>query len=243
LFLSFFKAKGWEDGRDMFPEAIRCIRELEPKAFLFENVKGLLRSSFKDYLRYILLQLAYPEIVANGRSRQGHYGELLKIKEDKAYTGLRYDVTLNLVNAAGYGVPQKRERVIIVDVRRDLDIQWRLPKPTHSMDSLMWEKYVTESYWQKHNVSPSDAEYELFPSFKLSLTKKTECFPLPHSPGGRFGIRCRMFRLKEILLFLQANILGGMEQENIPATREVRSTILPRRSRPGITAFPEEKIG
>ena len=40
------KAKGRMDSRDMFPEAVRAVRELQPRYFVFENVKGLLRESF-----------------------------------------------------------------------------------------------------------------------------------------------------------------------------------------------------
>ena len=42
------KAKGFDDKRDMFPAAISAIRTLMPKAFVFENVKGLLRKSFAE---------------------------------------------------------------------------------------------------------------------------------------------------------------------------------------------------
>ncbi|GAL02089.1 modification methylase NgoFVII [Photobacterium aphoticum] len=45
----------------MFPEAVRAIRELKPQAFIFENVKGLLRKSFSAYFEYILLQLQFPD--------------------------------------------------------------------------------------------------------------------------------------------------------------------------------------
>ena len=41
----------------MFPYAIRAIERLTPKAFVFENVKGLLRASFADYFEYIILRL------------------------------------------------------------------------------------------------------------------------------------------------------------------------------------------
>ena len=57
--------KGLNDGRDMFPEAVRAIRERRPKAFIFENVKGLLRKSFAEYFEYILLQLQHPSIEKN----------------------------------------------------------------------------------------------------------------------------------------------------------------------------------
>ena len=49
------------DERDMFPVATNAISEILPKAFVFENVKGLLRSSFSQYFQYIILQLTYPQ--------------------------------------------------------------------------------------------------------------------------------------------------------------------------------------
>jgi DNA (cytosine-5)-methyltransferase 1 len=58
------KHRAYADTRDMFPEAVRAVRELQPKAFLFENVKGLKRASFSNYFEYIRLQLKYPELVA-----------------------------------------------------------------------------------------------------------------------------------------------------------------------------------
>jgi DNA (cytosine-5)-methyltransferase 1 len=50
------------DARDMWSEAVRVVRETQPKAFIFENVKGLTRSSFSTYLFYIELQLQHPGI-------------------------------------------------------------------------------------------------------------------------------------------------------------------------------------
>lgn len=70
------KAMGNLDERDMFPSAIRAVREILPKAFLFENVKGLLRPAFKDYLEYILLQLRYPTIIANGQDLIAHSNQI-----------------------------------------------------------------------------------------------------------------------------------------------------------------------
>lgn len=54
------KAKGFQDDRDMFPQAVRAVRELQPRAFIFENVRGLLRSAFANYVEFIRLQLTYP---------------------------------------------------------------------------------------------------------------------------------------------------------------------------------------
>lgn len=58
------KHRAHADNRDMFPEAVRAVRETRPRAFLFENVKGLTRAAFASYFEYIRLQLSYPECKA-----------------------------------------------------------------------------------------------------------------------------------------------------------------------------------
>lgn len=50
------------DRRNLFPEAARAVREIQPRAFVFENVKGLLRESFAKYFGYIVLQLSFPRL-------------------------------------------------------------------------------------------------------------------------------------------------------------------------------------
>src|SRR5262249_3492688 len=57
------KHKADRDRRDMFPEVVRAVRELRPRAILVENVKGLTRKTFANYFSYIVLQLSHPEIV------------------------------------------------------------------------------------------------------------------------------------------------------------------------------------
>lgn len=165
------KAKGNLDTRDMFPQAVRSIRELLPKAFFFENVKGLLRPNFRDYLNYILLQLAYPTILNDGCNIVSH---IFEIERNKRHVPMnqQYDVRINLVNAADYGVPQKRERVIIVGIRRDLSVEWELPQKSHSADALAWEKYVTRAYWDSHNILPTNDEYRQFEKLGFALKNK-----------------------------------------------------------------------
>lgn len=152
------KAKGLDDERDMFPYAISAIRQLTPKAFIFENVKGLLRKSFAAYFNYIILQLTYPEITKTTENWKDHLSELEKIHTKGSYQGLRYNIVFRLVNAANYGIPQKRERVIIVGIRNDLNISWCFPSETHTEDALLWTKYVTQEYWEKHKIKPSQEE-------------------------------------------------------------------------------------
>lgn len=125
------KAKAHDDARDMFPEAARAIGEVKPKAFLFENVKGLLRPSFQTYFKYIILRLTYPDLQKKmDESWQEHAVRLSSLDFD-SYSGTKYKVCFRLVNAADYGVPQIRERVIIVGIRSDCDAVWKWPAITN----------------------------------------------------------------------------------------------------------------
>lgn len=146
------KHGAFDDDRDMFPYAIRAIEKLKPRAFIFENVKGLLRPSFADYFDYILARLRYPDVaVPIDGNWQQHLDILRAIKHSK-FQGVKYDVSYKLVNAADYGVPQTRERVVIVGVRSDLGVKWDFPKPTHSEDRLIWEQFISGEYWERHGI-------------------------------------------------------------------------------------------
>ena len=128
------KAKGKNDARDMFPEAARAIAAVRPRAFLFENVKGLLRASFREYFDYIILRLTFPaETIKADESWLTHRKRLSLINYDD-YGGVKYKVQYRLVNAADYGVPQVRERVIIVGMRSDIRREWKYPVPTISKE-------------------------------------------------------------------------------------------------------------
>ncbi len=153
------KHKAFGDKRDMFPTTVDIVRRLRPKSFIVENVKGLTRSSFANYYQYILLQLEFPEVV---RGEMESWSEHLKrLQEEKTsgarhLFGLTYNVVPTLVNAADYGVPQKRERVFIVGFRSDLGIEWSFPKPTHTLDALLHDQWVTGDYWDRHEVAKRD---------------------------------------------------------------------------------------
>ena len=176
------KSKGNEDKRDMFPHAISAIRQLMPKAFMFENVKGLLRQSFAEYFNYIILQLTYPQILAKDQDWRTNAAALGRIHASGDFEGLKYNVKFKLLNAADYGVPQKRERVVIVGIRGDLDISWDFPKVTHSEDALLWEKYVTGNYWERHNISPSQSEMSQAQAQETQLKRRYGIFPPEETP-------------------------------------------------------------
>lgn len=148
------KHKAHCDTRDMFPEAVRAVRELKPLGFIFENVKGLLRKSFSSYFNYILLQLSHPEVaLRDGMKWTEHLAQLERHHTSRAGAGLDYNVVFRLMNAADYGVPQMRHRVVIVGFRSDLNAEWSFPEPTHSSEALLCSKFGDGSYWEEHEIA------------------------------------------------------------------------------------------
>lgn len=144
------KSMAHRDQRDMFSEVVRAARELRPKAILIENVKGLLRKTFKEYFDYLLLALARPSLARCGNQGWNDHFEYLKRRSPSE--DLSYDLYVHSVNAADYGVPQWRDRVLILAFRSDLRIPWRLPEPTHSLDALVWDQWKTGEYWKRHGI-------------------------------------------------------------------------------------------
>lgn len=95
--------------------------------------------------------------------------------------------------------PQRRLRVFFVGIRADLDAGWSFPAPTHSLDELLREKYVTGEYWLQHGLEPSPAPPRfarkindlrpepLFRGKDRWLTVRDALSDLP-KPGGNGGI-------------------------------------------------------
>lgn len=93
--------KGKADSRgQLFYDYIRLIKDKKPKAFIAENVKGIVSKRHIE---------SFKEIVS-------------------LFNEAGYDVTFKVLNAKNYGVPQDRERVFIVGTRRELNIKYDFPK-------------------------------------------------------------------------------------------------------------------
>jgi len=167
------KSLGRHDKRDLFPEAIRAVRELRPRAFVFENVKGMLRPTQITYSQYVCLQLGYPHVrKKKGEKWKEHLSRLERYhtrgagSEDETYK-----VIIRAVNAADYGVPQRRERLFFIGLRGDLKVEWSFPEPTHSREELLIDKFITENYWERHGISRKRRE-TISKSLRRSLTEK-----------------------------------------------------------------------
>jgi DNA (cytosine-5)-methyltransferase 1 len=148
------KHRGYLDERNLFPDTVAAIRTLRPKAVLIENVKGLLRQSFAKYFEYVTLMVRHPEVTRKAdEAWMDHLSRLERHHTSGRDRGLEYNVIFQLLNAADYGVPQRRERVFIVAFRSDLAVEWSFPAPTHSQDALLADQWVTGEYWDRHEIS------------------------------------------------------------------------------------------
>jgi len=150
------KHKGQLDERNLFPQTIEVIRRLKPQAVIIENVRGLRRPSFAKYFGYIELMLTYPEIIRKKDEQWiDHLSKLERYHTRGKRDGLHYRVVHRILNAADYGVAQKRERLFMVAIRADLGVEWSFPPATHSPERLQWEQFCTGEYWNKHEVPTS----------------------------------------------------------------------------------------
>ncbi|WP_244924140.1 DNA (cytosine-5-)-methyltransferase [Brochothrix thermosphacta] len=99
---------GVDDNRgNLYLEMLRIIKDTEPKVVIMENVRGLLSMKNKDGSKLIDTIVS---LLTN--------------------TGIGYRVKYELLKASEYGVPQNRYRVIIIGIRKDLELEYEFPKPT-----------------------------------------------------------------------------------------------------------------
>lgn len=96
--------KGVHDSRGMlYQECLRIVEAKKPKVFLFENVKGLMSSKYVDGRKLV-------DVISSDLDEMG------------------YDVTYEVINASDYRVPQNRQRLIMVGVRKELGIKYVFPE-------------------------------------------------------------------------------------------------------------------
>ncbi len=97
------KQLGSDDERDLFPQMLRLVEEINPQVVMIENVKGLVDAKFTTYRNSILERL----------------------------DSLGYTPQLRVLNASDYGVPQLRPRVIIIAPRKELRTPFSYPSASH----------------------------------------------------------------------------------------------------------------
>jgi len=116
------KQLGEKDERDLFPEVLRLAREIEPRAIMIENVRGLLDKKFASYRERITQEL----------EKMGYW------------------VSWNLLNAADYGVPQNRPRTILIALLPEYQpyFSWPAPNktPPPSVGEVLYEEMASRGW-------------------------------------------------------------------------------------------------
>lgn len=143
------KKMGFEDTRGtMFFEFARCLKEVNPKIFMAENVRGLLRHD-------------------EGKTLQ----TMLGILDDLGYKVFAPKV----LKAIHHKVPQKRERLIIIGVRKDLDFEGEIdwPVPTGKI-------YTVADALKKGDLYPSDVPESVGQTYPEHKKQVMDLVP----PGG-----------------------------------------------------------
>lgn len=87
----------------LYLEFARALHSIRPKAFIVENVSGMVRKNFAHLLE----------------------------DQFRVFREAGYRVKADVLNAVDYGVAQERKRIFIVGVRNDLDVEYQFPRPTH----------------------------------------------------------------------------------------------------------------
>ncbi|HZE58886.1 MAG TPA: DNA cytosine methyltransferase [Chthoniobacterales bacterium] len=149
--------KAHDDPRNLFPDLLRVVRLTRPRAVLVENVRGLIRPLFRSYFEYVLRQLECPSIAP--RPGERWFSHDVRIRECQVSLGYEpeYRVEYHSLDAADFGVPQRRFRVFIVALRREFGA-FDFPKPTHSRVALVASKQTGE-YWDLHGVPKRQREH------------------------------------------------------------------------------------
>jgi len=101
-----------------FPKFFDVILSLRPKVFVLENVKGLMME----------------------RNRTHFLRQIGRVADS-------YCVEYDVLNAADYGVPQRRERLFVIGIRRDLRVRPSFPRPTHAKDEAVTVDGVKIHRW------------------------------------------------------------------------------------------------
>ncbi|WP_131101514.1 DNA cytosine methyltransferase [Bacillus sp. SYJ] len=139
------------------------VREIRPKAFMIENVRGLLSAALKHRPLSERGKDALP------LTAEEHPGSALSyLLEQFAGYNIQKPTVLN---AANYGVPQKRERVFIIGIRQDLKKTFEFPEPTHNeLGSDGKESWVTVGEVLK-NLEVEEHHFQTYSPERLKYMK------------------------------------------------------------------------
>jgi DNA (cytosine-5)-methyltransferase 1 len=169
------------------------------------------------------------------------------------------------LNAADFGVPQRRERVVFVGFRSDLPVEWSFPATTHSLEALLWDQCRSLQYWDRHRVPFAQREVDVraeakadklrdMPVTKPWATVRDALCDLPdptlpfdrrflnhrHQPGARSYPGHTGSRLDEPAKTLKAGVHGVPGGENMLVRPDGSVRYFTVRESARLQTFPDE---
>lgn len=126
----------YDDRAKLSNQYLRLLEKIKPKMFLFENVKGILSMREIFYKTDANGATIYEEVVKHRGEKTfvkkeaviDHYGDLVMDVLKREFDRIGYKIVHKTMVAAKFGVPQNRERVFIIGIRKDLDLEWSYPE-------------------------------------------------------------------------------------------------------------------
>ena len=142
------RRQGHRDPRDGFPAFLKAVGTVLPRAFILENVSGIRNGAMEQHLSLLEDLLSHPACAEPealwGRETRGSCGG--------CGLGRTYRVRRIELDAADFGVGQRRVRVFLVGFRADVNCSWRPPMPSHSKEALTWAQWGDGRYWDRHGI-------------------------------------------------------------------------------------------
>jgi DNA (cytosine-5)-methyltransferase 1 len=174
----------------LYHQYYRCLNELQPQMFIYENVKGLLS-------------------MANG---------LLFDDVKTLFSSLGYKVQARVLNAADYGVPQERERVIVVGLRDGIKFDY--PIPTHQSPMKYKDVDLFDNTELPNYLTLEDALSDLP---LVSANESSACYASPPKndfqklmragAGKNLNDHCAPNHGKSLLTVIRNVPIGGLKND------------------------------
>lgn len=182
----------------LYEEYLRILSIARPKMFLFENVKGILsmRETFYKTDEDGNILYTTTKNKETGRERKkpiiDHYGrhvmDIIQEKFANITEDFGYNIVKETLNAVDFGVPENRERVFIVGIRKDLNIQWKFSSPKGT-DKLTIKEAISDlpSVCENENVT----QYIVQPKNTYQELMRHGSHNITHHYCGEYGEKIR----------------------------------------------------